>query len=84
VTLDLDAIRRRLDTFLDAYARLLRATEPGSGHDVAEARRELLGAAVDAASDVEALLAQVHRLQADTKMPERCTEPDCYACRIPE
>lgn len=63
---DLDPIRTRAEAFRDAYARVLRAAEPGSdcAADLQPARRELFAAAVDAAADVDALVAEVEGLRA--------------------
>lgn len=58
MALELDPIRARRDAYRDAYARMLRATEPNS--DRAEDRAPAIAAwhlaAINAAQDVESLL----------------------------
>lgn len=65
-TVDIDAVRQRRDAYRDAYARVLRAAEPDSdcAADLEDARKDLFAAAVDAAADVDSLVAEVAFLRA--------------------
>jgi hypothetical protein len=64
--LDIDAARTRRDAYRDAFARVLRASEPDSdrAEDLPDARAALFAAAVEAAADVWSLVDEVVRLRA--------------------
>jgi hypothetical protein len=65
--LDIEDVRARRDTYRDAFARVLRASEPDSDRadDRAAAQDACFSAAVAAASDVSGLVDEVERLRAE-------------------